>query len=95
MRRKRRYVAFEVINSKNLDIHETAYSLRQSLGFDRPQLSPIIFDDKTQKGLFICSHGLVDRLRTAIIERGMPIKILGVSGTVRAVKRKFLSPIKK
>lgn len=93
MKRRRRYVAFGVTGSdKKSDVYKVVVSLCRLLGADRTQVRIIHYDSSSQRGLFLCNHRLVSELKAAIKDSNeVPLRILGVSGTIRAAKRKFLS----
>ncbi|MEM3452466.1 MAG: hypothetical protein QW835_02425 [Candidatus Hadarchaeum sp.] len=91
MRIRRRYVVFEVVDG-NLNIGQTLAWLYKELRADQREIRTIIYEASFGKGILFCSHRLLDGLRKKIAERGIPIKIIGVSGTIRAAKRKFWGP---
>ncbi|MEM3420637.1 MAG: hypothetical protein QW835_07395 [Candidatus Hadarchaeum sp.] len=91
MRLRRRYVVFEIVDG-NLNIRQTLAWLCEELQADHREIRTVIYDENLGKGILFCSHRLLDELREKIAERGVPMKIIGVSGTMRAAKRKFFGP---
>jgi RNase P/RNase MRP subunit POP5 len=57
------------------------------------------YDVEKGLGMLLCDHKSVEKIRSAFINiRGksqgeMTIKMIGVSGTIKALKRKFLSKV--
>ncbi len=94
MRRKRRYLAFEVIGGLP-EAHRSAVALAKGLGVDRSEIRIIEVDEDSGKGLLRCSLDLVDGVKRAIVGEGLPLRIYGVSGTIRAARRKYLPARRK
>lgn len=71
--------------------------LPPSLGAAEVKPRLIFFEAPSQRGLLRCGHGLVDEVKAGMGEAGgidgkkARFAILGVSGTIRAARRKFLS----
>ena len=95
MRPKRRYIAFEVVGkaSKN----QIARAIESSLRDDRDKIMKLIlYEARSGRGLLRCGHLQVLEAKAAMssIERiggeKVSLGILGISGTIRAAKRKFL-----
>lgn len=102
MRQRRRYIAFELVGSKvgkgdimraighSLHIHNPT--------FDRRMLKLVFYDVSSRRGLLRCGHKQVGELKATMANikkiggREASFVILGVSGTIRAAKRKFLGP---
>jgi len=97
MEQRRRYIAFRATGSYRVpDIYKATVHLYRKLGADRNPLRLIHYDGNSQKGLFLCNHRQVGELRTAIENlSGLPLRVLGVSGTIRAAKTKYLLHAKK
>lgn len=101
MRPRRRYIAFEVVGAKlsrNEVTRAILNSLRGSSDFvDVGAVRLILYDAGSGRGLLRCGHKQVTQVKAAIeklkrIGSGkVSLAILGVSGTIRAAKRKFLS----
>lgn len=88
MRRRLRYLAFEVVNGEQ-NIYSLVVALSKKLGVSREEIRIILQSRNSKMGLLCCSHLLVDELKKAISSEGLPIKVLGISGTIRAARRKF------
>jgi len=87
---RRRYVAFEVCDGK-LDVYKAAASMRKKLGGDQTGVRVILYDRDTGSGLICCAHSMVSQLKRIVLQSRIPIKILGVSGTIKSARRKFLA----
>jgi RNase P/RNase MRP subunit POP5 len=91
MDQRRRYVAFKVTGDGGLiAILRLVKKLKQEAE-KKPSIKLVEYDHNTGFGLLRCGH-----LETAMVKDGLvgssakeKIKILGVSGTVKAAKRKF------
>lgn len=94
MRRKRRYLAFEVVGG-SLEAHRAAAALAKGLGVDRSEVRVILMDEGSGKGLLRCSLDLVGEVKKAIAAGGLPLRVYGASGTIRAAKRKYLPALGK
>lgn len=102
MRQRRRYIAFELIGSEagKGDIMRTiCHSLyTRNPAFDRGMLKLVFHDVGSRRGLLRCGHRQVGELKAAMANikkiggRKASLVILGVSGTLKAAKRKFLGP---
>lgn len=103
MRPKRRYIAFRIVGER-VDKNEVAGELNSliqrlpsSLGAAEAKPHLIFFEAPSQRGLLRCGRKLVDEVKAWMGEVGgiggkkARFAILGVSGTIRAAKRKFLS----
>ena len=101
MRFRRRYIAFEV-RGGGASKDELRKAIEQSLHvncpkLDRTMLKLTFFEASSKRGLFRCGHTQVDELKTAISSIGKiggrreSLGVLGVSGTIKAAKRKFLT----
>lgn len=92
-RLRRRYVAFEVGGELSAD------AVRRLIGGAVRGVTPpprfILFDKLTKRGLLRCGHLQVSEVKGALAGskiKGASFKVLGVSGTIKASKRKFLAP---
>ena len=106
LRDKHRYIAFQVIGErpfKKDEIKKALWgaSLRTlgELGTARVKPWFIKFDEKTQTGIVRCDRKYVEELRFALTmiteingSRAI-IRTLGVSGTIRRLKLKFLREV--
>ena len=103
MRQRRRYIAFEVSGAgvSKSDLAKTFNFLsnrirRPGAGDPMPRLA--LYDVSSLRGLLRCGHKQVDVLKSAMAGinriggKRATLKVLGVSGTIRAAKRKFLAP---
>ena len=105
MRPKRRYIAFEVVGAKlsrSEVTRDILNSLRGSSAFiDVGAVRLILYDAGSGLGLLRCGHKQVTQARAAMAKlkriggEEVSFSVLGVSGTIRAAKRKFLAPPKK
>ena len=100
MRQKRRYIAFGVSGakfSKGEVTRAIANSLRSLQDLNTNAMRIIFFEAGSGRGLLRCEHKQVAQVKAAILKlkriggRNMTFSILGVSGTIRAARRKFLS----
>jgi ribonuclease P/MRP protein subunit POP5 len=104
MRDRERYLAFDVISEQNIlmqDLINTIWhSILNFLGeaeTSRARLKIIkdSYDEKNQMGILRCSHESVENVRAslALIQRigdiRVVVRILGVSGSIKATKMKF------
>jgi len=71
------------------EVLEKIVAICREAGMEEPRPRLIYFDLATSRGLVRCGHKQVDLIKKKI--RSDRIRILGVSGTIRAAKRKFLS----
>ena len=102
MRQKHRYIAFGVSGakfSKGEVTRAIINSLRSLQDFDMSAMRMIFFEAGSGRGLLRCEHKQVAQVKAAILKlkriggRSVSFSILGVSGTIRAAKRKFLSAL--
>jgi RNase P/RNase MRP subunit POP5 len=100
MKQRRRYIAFELIGSeagKGDIMRAISHSLfTHNPAFDRRMLKLVFHDVDSRRGLLRCGHRQVGELKAAIANikkiggKKASFVIFGVSGTIRAAKRKFL-----
>jgi ribonuclease P/MRP protein subunit POP5 len=99
MRQKRRYIAFGVSGakfSKGEVTRAITNSLRGLQDLDTNAMRMIFFEAGSGRGLLRCERKQVAQVKAAILKlkrigsRNVAFSILGVSGTIRAAKRKFL-----
>ena len=99
MRKRRRYIAFESMRKASVpDVLQTINFLRASRPkMEQSMLKLVLYDENSRLGLLRCGHKQVDEIRAAMSSAGenhakmMSFRVLGVSGTIRAAKRKFLA----
>jgi len=97
MRPKRRYIAFEIAGKASKG--EMARAIESSLrgDTDKTMLKLVLYEARSKRGLLRCGHLQVLEVKAAMsgVKRiggeKVSFTILGVSGTIRAAKRKFLS----
>jgi len=103
LRDKHRYIAFQVIGERPFKKDEIKKALWSAslrtlgeLGTARAKPWFIKFDEKTQTGVVRCDRKCVEEVRfvltmiTEINGSKVIIRTLGVSGTIRRLKLKFL-----
>ncbi|MFZ3076864.1 MAG: Rpp14/Pop5 family protein [Candidatus Aenigmatarchaeota archaeon] len=105
LREKNRYVAYQVISEQKLlfsDLNSALWnSILNFLGeLDSAKMRVWImkdtYDDAKQTGTIKCAHDYVEHVRSALIliqrigDVRVAIKILGVSGTMKGARTKFL-----
>ncbi len=97
---RKRYCAFAVRSEakpskeevRNLLLHSVRNFLGD-LGLSESAFSLLDFDPETSTGIFSCSPAWIERLRLAVSladrlgDREVAVSILGVSGTVKGVRR--------
>lgn len=106
LRPTKRYIAFEIISDQPVQYSEFANAVWASLfnflgelGSSEAKIWFIhnLYDDKTQKGLLKCTHDSVEKVRTVlsliqiISETRVVVKIMGVTGTIKSARTKYLS----
>ena len=95
MRPRYRYIAFEVVAGANKqDVYRVAAFICKTLGIDRTEIRIITEGTDPRVGLFRCIHSRADGIKKAMARDGSLLRVLGVSGTIRAARRKFF-PDKK
>jgi len=100
---RRRYIGFENLGAK-VGRNDVFKALNRSLHHlsgsepNRKLLKLVFYDADSQQGLLRCGHKQVNEVKTAIEgekkigDKGISFRVLGVSGTIKAAKRKFLAP---
>lgn len=104
LRGRRRYIAYQVISESKFIFQDLSNSIWHSLlnllgelGASKSDIwvARDIYDEIKQIGIIRCSHDNVEQLRTALslIERigdvRVVVKVLGISGSIKATKMKF------
>jgi ribonuclease P/MRP protein subunit POP5 len=104
LRGRKRYIAYQVISESQFlfqdFVNSVWHSLLNLLGeFGSSQaeiwIARDIYDEARQIGIIRCSHDNVEQVRTslALIERigdvRVILKVLGISGSIKATKMKF------
>ncbi len=105
LREKSRYIAYQVISEKKLifpDLNNALWnSILNFLGElnaanARIWIMKDTYDDWKQTGTIKCAHDFVEHVRSAIIliqrigDVRVAVKILGVSGTMKGARTKFI-----
>ena len=105
LRSQKRYIIFEVISEQPVIYNEivttvwnSLLSLLGELGSSNAKIWFInnIYDDKSQRGIIKCAHDSVEHVRCALSliqiigETRSVIKIIGVTGTIKSARSKYL-----
>lgn len=101
MKLRRRYIAFEITDAKmsrNNVIKALNHSFRRipDSELNRALLKLVFYNASSRRGLLRCSHKQVSEVKAVITgtekisNKKIHFKVLGVSGTIKAAKRKFL-----
>jgi ribonuclease P/MRP protein subunit POP5 len=105
LRLKKRYIVYQVISENKIEFSDIVNAIWNSLlsfaGELNASLSRIwimkdTWDEEKQIGIIKCAHTAVELVRASLIlinrigESRVLIRILGVSGTIKAAKRKFI-----
>lgn len=108
LRRRKRYIAFQVISENKIPINDVFNSIWHSLlnflgeyGVANAAIwvTKTNYNEEKQIGIIRCSHLSVEHVRAslAMIQRigdsRVIMKVLGVSGTIKAAKKKFFDEV--
>ncbi len=108
LREKKRYIAYQVVSEQKVLLSDLTNAIWHSLMSFLGELTTAhakiwimkdSYNEEKQTGIIKCSHVSVEHVRSALalIQRigdtRTVIKILGVSGTIKGARRKFLHPI--
>lgn len=101
---RKRYVAFKVLaeeqHTKRAIIDAISKSVLTSRGNHRPDrinLRLLEYDRQSGRGILVCGHRMVELVRRSmstvikIADKPAAIRVIGVSGTIRRLYRKFLA----
>lgn len=106
MRPTKRYIAFEIISESPVQYNEfisavwtSMFNFLGELGSSEAGVWFVhnLYDEKTQKGLLKCRHDAVEKIRTSLSliqiigETRAIIKIMGVTGTIKSARTKYLA----
>lgn len=104
LREKKRYAAFRAYSEQPLKREEVVRAIwNEVLAFFGENAASEInlwvmnFDETSQKGFLVCGHREVRKVKAALTLVSMVngkkvfLQTLGVSGTIKALKRKFLN----
>jgi ribonuclease P/MRP protein subunit POP5 len=104
LRERRRYMAFQVVTKTEIPPSDIAGAIWHSilnllgeLGTAQAEvwLVKSVYDEKNRMGLVRCSHTAVEHVRTALAlvsrigDAPVTIKVIGISGTISAAKKKY------
>jgi len=102
-RMRKRYLAFKVVSEQSVskgDVADAVWNAVLQLfgeyGASQTNLALIEYDPEECWGIIRCSHRAVEMVRasvasvTEINEKPIAIHVLGVSGTLKALRRKVL-----
>ena len=107
MRPKKRYIIFEIVSETPVAFKDFIFvawtSFLSFLGTIDTADSKILiinnlYDEKTQKGVIRCKSDSVEKIRSALSlisivgESRSIIKIIGVTGTIKSAKAKYMDP---
>jgi ribonuclease P/MRP protein subunit POP5 len=105
LRGKKRYIVFEVISEGDFNYEDlsraiwfASLSFLGELGVSMCEIKLIknLYDYKNKYGVIRCAHDKLEYVRAAlafvtkISNINVIIKVLGVTGTIKSAKRKFL-----
>jgi ribonuclease P/MRP protein subunit POP5 len=109
LRGRRRYIAYQVISEEKFifqdlinSIWHSVLNLLGELGAADADIwiARDIYDEKRQTGIIRCSHDKVEHVRAALalMERigdaRIIVKVLGISGSIKAARLKFFGESK-
>ncbi len=105
LREKNRYIAYQVVSERKLifpDLNSAMWnSMLNFLGELESAKARIwimkdTYNEEKQTGIIKCSHDFVEHLRAALIliqrigDVRVAVKVLGVSGTMKGARTKFI-----
>ena len=101
---RRRYLALRVVSEQHLDerdvmdaVWKAVFELFGEYGASRTNVSLMEYDPQRNYAVVRCSHTALERVRASIASitdiDGKPavIRVIGVSGTLRALRKKALT----
>ena len=101
---RRRYLALRVVSEQHLDerdvmdaVWKAVFELFGEYGASRTNVSLMEYDPQRNHAVVRCSHTALERVRASIASiteiDGKPavIRVIGVSGTLRALRKKALT----
>jgi ribonuclease P/MRP protein subunit POP5 len=106
LRPTRRYIAYQVLSEEKIIYNDLANAIWHSIlnflgefGASEAEIWLVrnLYDGKKQAGIIRCSHKYLERIRASLslIDRigdtRVVIKVLGVSGTIKATQMKYFS----
>ena len=105
LREKKRYVIFEIISEKPIEYGDFVSSVWNSMleflgeyGAAEAKLWLIqnLYEEKSQKGVIKCGHEYVEKVRAFLSliqivgETKSIVSVLGVTGTIKSIKDKYI-----
>ncbi len=108
MRSPKRYIVFEVVSENKTSYTDVVTAIWDNLliflgendtSKTRLWIIKNLYDEELQRGVIKCSHMYVEQLRVALSlisiigETKATIKIIGVTGTIKSAKTKYLGGI--
>lgn len=105
LRSHKRYIIFEIISETSIAYSDLVNAIWNSmlnfLGENESSEAKVwliqnLYDEKNQKGVIKCRHDYVEHMRATLSlismvgESKVIIKILGVTGTIKSAKNKYL-----
>lgn len=105
MRERERYIVFEVISKGDFSYDElsrsiwfTTLAFLGELGASSCGIKLIrnLWDERTKRGVIRCFHNKIEEIRSALTmirkigNEDVIVHVLGVTGTIKSAKRKFL-----
>ncbi len=103
LRKRKRYIAFEIISDQPVEPEKVKEALNVSLlklfgELESPEIRLIEFKDG--KGMLMCFHDELNKVKIALTlikkingQDVIPV-ILGVAGTIKSCKRKYLEVLR-
>ncbi len=103
LRKRKRYIAFEIISARPVEPEKVREALSTSLlklygEFGSPEFRLIEFRDG--KGMLMCFHDELEKVKIALTlikkinnQDVIPV-ILGVAGTIKSCRRKYLEVLR-
>lgn len=101
---RKRYIAFKVLaeepHTKRAVFDAISKSILTFRDNNRPSkidLRLLEYDQQSGRGILVCGHKMLDPVRQSIsaivkiADKPVAIRVMGVSGTIRRLYRKFLS----
>jgi RNase P/RNase MRP subunit POP5 len=106
MREKKRYIVIKILSNAKIEYNELSYTLWNEftrflgefeLSISRAWLIEDLFDQENQIAVLRVNHNFVENFRAAlalikeISGKKVAIKVLGVTGTIKSAKERFLT----
>jgi ribonuclease P/MRP protein subunit POP5 len=95
---RKRWIAFRVHSDRDVSVKELPTILGKVIEYEGiKKFSIIEYDSSKKVGILLCSHRSLDKMKLALSKvkkatKGqMMIEVIGISGTIRKLRRKFLA----